>query len=340
MSVVVEIPPTVREVLSPLEQQRVLARVRRLLRERDAVLVAHYYTEPGLQALAEDTGGCVSDSLEMARFGSRSRARTLVVCGVRFMGETAKLLNPEKRVLMPAIDAECSLDLGCPPQPFADFCDAHPDRTIVVYANTSAAIKARADWMVTSGSAAAVVAHLAGQGKKLLWAPDKYLGDYVRRCTGADMELWNGSCVVHESFNSQELERMRQRYPEAMVLVHPESSPQVIAQADYVGSTSGLIQAARELSSDTFIVATEPGIFYKMRQSAPGKRLLSAPVAGRGATCRSCAFCPWMAMNHLSRVAHVLESGENEIRLPADIIERASRPIQRLLDFTADRSAA
>ena len=338
--VAVTVPPVVREYLPPGEQQRLTARIRRLLKREDAVLVAHYYTDPGLQALAEDSGGCVSDSLEMARFGTQSSASTLVLCGVRFMGETAKILNPEKRVLMPDTAAECSLDLGCPAAAFTHFCDAYPDRTVVVYANTSAAVKAQADWVVTSGSAEEVVMHLKERGERILWAPDKYLGDYVRRRTGADVLCWEGACVVHESFKGTELAHMRASHPEAMVLVHPESPPPVIEQADYVGSTTGLIQAARDLDSDTFIVATEPGIFYKMQQAAPGKRFMPAPTAGKGATCRSCAFCPWMAMNSLSKIAHVLETGAQEIVVPEKIAQRARWPIQRLLEFTTGRHRA
>lgn len=329
------VPPVRREYLSPRERRRVTARIRQLLEREDAALVAHYYTEPELQALAEDSGGCVSDSLEMARFGTRSPASTLVVCGVRFMGETAKILNPEKRVLMPDVAAECSLDMGCPAESFAHFRETYPDRVVVVYANTSAAVKAQADWVVTSSSAEAVVTHLAKQGARILWAPDKYLGDYVKRRTGADMLCWDGACVVHEAFKGRELARMRANYSQAMVLVHPESPRSVIEQADYVGSTTGMIQAARDLDAETFIVATEPGIFYKMQQVAPGKRFLPAPTAGKGATCRSCAFCPWMAMNSLAKIAHVLETGCNEISVPKEIAERARIPVHRLLEFTS-----
>jgi quinolinate synthase len=187
------------------------------------VLVAHYYVDGDLQDLALETGGCVADSLEMARFGRDHAAQTLVVAGVRFMGESAKILSPGKRVLMPDLDATCSLDLGCPIDDFSAFCDAHPDRQVVVYANTSAAVKARADWMVTSSCALAIVQHLKDQGQKVLWAPDKHLGRYIQEQTGADMLLWNGACIVHDEFKGLELELLRQQHPEAPVLVHPES---------------------------------------------------------------------------------------------------------------------
>ncbi len=177
------------------------------------MLVAHYYVDGDLQDLALATGGIVADSLEMARFGRDHAARTLVVAGVRFMGESAKILSPDKRVLMPDLDATCSLDLGCPADEFGAFCDAHPDRQVVVYANTSAAVKARADWMVTSSCALAIVQHLKDQGQKILWAPDRHLGRYIQEQTGADMLLWNGECIVHDEFKALELELLRKSIP-------------------------------------------------------------------------------------------------------------------------------
>jgi quinolinate synthase len=290
-----------------------------------------------LQALAEETGGCVADSLEMARFGSQSSAQTLLVCGVRFMGETAKILNPEKTILMPDLEATCSLDESCPIDQFSAFCDQHPDRTVVVYANTSAAVKARADWMVTSGIALDVVKHLHAQGKKILWAPDKHLGAYVQKMTGADMLFWNGSCVVHEEFKGFALERLRKLHPEAAVLVHPESPDDIINQADLVGSTTALINAVREMPQDEFIVATDDGIFWKMQQQAPHKKLISAPTAGEGATCESCAHCPWMAMNALQNLETTLLQRSGEIFIESSVREQAVHSIQRMLDFAALR---
>ncbi|MGE0809741.1 MAG: quinolinate synthase NadA [Immundisolibacter sp.] len=310
------------------------ARIRALLKAQDAVLVAHYYVDDALQALAESSGGYVSDSLDMARFGNEHPASTLVVAGVRFMGETAKILNPEKRVLMPELEATCSLDLGCPVDRFSAFCDQHPDRTVVVYANTSAAVKARADWMVTSSCAVDIVNHLHAKGQKILWAPDKHLGAYIREQTGADMLLWDGACIVHEEFKGTELEALRREHPRAKVLVHPESPASVIAQADVVGSTSRMVQAVRDMDADEFIVATDRGIFHKMRQLAPGKRLIEAPTAGKSATCRSCAHCPWMAMNSLTALLHALETGAGEIHVDPAIGARARLPIERMLDFT------
>ena len=328
-----EVPVHVPAVLSAAQREALREDIRRLLAERDAALVAHYYVAGDIQDLADETGGCVADSLEMARFGRDHPATTLVVAGVRFMGETAKILSPRKRVLMPTLQAECSLDLGCPPDEFQAFCEANGDRTVVVYANTSVAVKALADWVVTSSVGLDIVERLASRGEKILWAPDRHLGAYIRAKTGADMLLWSGACVVHEEFKFQALADLRRVYPDAGVLVHPESPAAVIDIADRVGSTSQIIRAACELPHDTFIVATDRGIFHKLRKAAPGKRFIEAPTAGEGATCRSCAHCPWMAMNELEALAATLESGDNEIHVDPALGARAMRPLQRMLDF-------
>ena len=319
--------------MSDAEVREYKDRIRSLLEDRNAVIVAHYYTDDAIQELAEDTGGCVSDSLEMARFGARCEAETLVVAGVRFMGETASILSPEKRVLMPTLEATCSLDLGCPIEEFSAFCDRHPDHTVVVYANTSAAVKARSDWVVTSSIAVDVVEHLMDQGKPMIWAPDRYLGSYINNETGADMVLWNGSCIVHEEFKAKGLQDLMHVYPEAAVLVHPESPPSVIELADVVGSTTQIIRASQQMPNETFIVATDKGIFHKMRRLAPDKVLIEAPTAGSGATCRSCAHCPWMGMNVLENLESSLREGSNEILVDEDIRERAMIPLRRMVDF-------
>ncbi|WP_067522231.1 quinolinate synthase NadA [Endozoicomonas ascidiicola] len=314
-------------------------RIKSLLKEKDAVLVAHYYTDPVVQALADETGGFIADSLEMARFGARHDAQTLVVAGVRFMGETAKILSPEKQVLMPTLEAECSLDLGCPADAFSAFCDQHPDREVVVYANTSAAVKARADWVVTSSCALDIVENLDAEGKSIIWGPDKYLGAYIQKNTGADMILWDSSCIVHEEFKAKGILDLKQVYPDAAVLVHPESPQSVVEVADVVGSTSMLLKASQEMPNKTFIVATDRGIFYKMQQASPDKQFLEAPTAGSGATCKSCAHCPWMAMNTLDALLECLESpGEfNVIEVSDELRTDALRPLQRMLDFTASQ---
>jgi quinolinate synthase len=319
----------------PRERAELKDRIKRLLKERNAVMVSHYYVHPDLQDLAEETGGIVSDSLEMARFGRDHAATTLIVSGVKFMGETSKILSPEKRVLMPDLDATCSLDLGCPIDEFSAFCDQHPDRTVVVYANTSAAVKARSDWLVTSSCALDIARALMQQGHKLLWAPDKHLGSYIQRETGADMVFWNGACIVHDEFKAHELEALKRDYPKAKVLVHPESPPDVIALADAVGSTSGILKAAREMDAREFIVATDNGMMHKLRTLNPGKVFIEAPTAGNSATCKSCAHCPWMAMNGLAGLVHVLETGTNEIHVDPAVGLRARVPIDRMLAFTA-----
>ncbi len=307
--------------------------IKSMLIKQDGVLLAHYYTDGELQNLAEETGGCVADSLEMARFGSEHSAKTLVVAGVRFMGETSKILNNEKKVIMPDLDATCSLDEGCPIDLFSDYCDQFPDHTVVVYANTSAEVKARSDWVVTSGIALDIVKHLADKGEKILWGPDKHLGQYVQRLTGVEMIFWPGSCIVHEEFKSVALQRVRKLHPDAAVLVHPESPAPIIEQADIVGSTTALINAVASMKNEEFIVATDAGIFNKMKKVAPEKVLIEAPTAGEGATCQSCAHCPWMGMNSLTNLSESLEKGTNEIFVDRELARKARIPIQRMLDF-------
>ncbi len=320
---------------TPDERLALKDKIRRLLKAKNAVMVSHYYVHPDLQDLAEETGGIVSDSLEMARFGRDHAAQTLVVSGVRFMGETAKILSPEKTILMPDLDANCSLDLGCPVDAFSAFCDQHPDRTVVVYANTSAAVKARSDWLVTSSCALDIVRALKDKGHKILWAPDKHLGGYIQRETGADMLMWEGSCIVHDEFKAFELQDLIKQHPRAKVLVHPESPADVVALADAVGSTSAILKAAQEMDAKEFIVATDNGMMHKLRTFNPGKVFIEAPTAGNSATCKSCAHCPWMAMNGLAGVARVLEEGLNEIHVDPALIPRARQPIDRMLAFTA-----
>lgn len=326
-----KVPPA----LTPQERDVWMDRAKQALKQHQAVLIAHYYVDGDLQDLALQTGGCVADSLEMARFGRDHEAKTLVVAGVRFMGETAKILSPDKRVLMPDLDATCSLDLGCPADEFSRFCDEHPDRKVVVYANTSAAVKARADWMVTSSCALGIVKHLKEQGERIIWAPDRHLGRYIQEETGADMVLWNAACIVHDEFKGLELELLRKEHPQALVLVHPESPQTVVDQADVVGSTSQILKAVVQSPQREFIIATDNGLMHRIRQMAPDKTLIEAPTAGRSATCKSCAHCPWMAMNSLHGLVSCLDTGEGEIVLPEDIRQQAKACITRMLDFVA-----
>ncbi|MCC4831845.1 MULTISPECIES: quinolinate synthase NadA [unclassified Shewanella] len=328
--------PAKPALLSHAEKAAAKARIKQLLIDQDAVLVAHYYTDPEIQALAEETGGCVSDSLEMARFGRDHPAKKLIVAGVKFMGETSKILSPEKTVLMPTLEATCSLDIGCPIDKFSAFCDAHPDHTVVVYANTSAAVKARADWVVTSSIALEIVEHLDSEGKKIIWGPDRHLGSYIAKETGADMLMWQGDCIVHDEFKSKALKELKIQHPDAAILVHPESPANVVALADAVGSTSQLIKAAQNMDNQEFIVATDRGIFYKMQQAAPGKTLIEAPTGGNGATCKSCAHCPWMAMNGLQAIEASLTATnktEHEVFVDDALRDDALVPLNRMLNF-------
>ena len=321
--------------IKSVDDEQIRAEIKSLLKEKNAVLVAHYYTEDAIQELAEETGGIIADSLEMARFGANHSAETLVVAGVKFMGETAKILSPEKTILMPTLEATCSLDIGCPIDEFSAFCDQYPDRKVVVYANTSAAVKARADWVVTSSIALDVVEHLIEQGEKIIWAPDQHLGGYIQRETGADMILWDGACIVHEEFKAKGITDLKAVYPNAAVLVHPESPEAVVEVADVVGSTSQLLNASKTMANDTFIVATDRGIFYKMKQASPDKRFIEAPTAGSGASCRSCAHCPWMALNSLEMLRDALKNNSGEIHIQEETRVKALLPLQKMLNFQA-----
>ena len=307
--------------------------IKSLLDEKNGILISHYYVDKEIQELTEDLGGCVSDSLQMAKFGQNSEADLLVVSGVKFMGETSKILSPEKTILMPTLEATCSLDLGCPEEDFKKFCEEHPDREIVVYANTSAEVKALADWVVTSSIALEVVEHLHSQGKKIIWAPDKHLGKYIEDYTGADMILWDASCIVHDEFKYQGLSDMKKLHPDAGVLVHPESPMEVIKLADAVGSTSQILQAAKNLDFNKFIVATDKGIFYQLEKNNPKKVFFEAPTAGNGAQCKSCSQCPWMGLNSLENLEKTLLDMKNIINVSEEIIQKAQISLNRMTSF-------
>jgi quinolinate synthase len=326
--------PNIPDVLSDDQVQLYFKKIKALLLEKNAVMIAHYYTDPMIQNLAEETGGCVADSLQMARFGRDHSAETLMVAGVKFMGETAKILSPDKKIIMPTIEAECSLDLGCDVDEFSAFCAENPDRTVVVYANTSARVKALADWVVTSSCAIDIVKYLDDKGEKILWAPDRFLGDYIQKQTGADMLLWYGSCIVHDEFKAQGISQLKALYPQAAVLVHPESPASVIALADVVGSTSQLLKASIDLSNEIFIVATESGILHKMHINSPDKQFIEAPTQGKGATCKSCARCPWMKQNTLVNLYDSLAQETNEIFVDEQVRIAALGSLDKMLEFT------
>lgn len=307
--------------------------IKKLLKEKDAKIIAHYYTHADVQEVAELTGGNVSDSLEMAKFGANQSSKMLIVAGVRFMGETAKILNPEKKVLMPTLKAECSLDLNCPANDLLEFRKKYPDRQLVVYANTSADVKAMADWVVTSSIAVKLIEYLNKQKIKIIWAPDKHLGGYLNDKTNANMKLWNASCIVHEEFKASSLLKLIKENKDAAVLVHPESPKEVIKLADIVGSTSQLISACKNLPNKKMIVATDNRIFYKMQKAAPTKILIEAPTGGRGATCISCAHCPWMAMNNLDNLIETLVEEKNEIIINEDVRKKAFISTNKMIEF-------
>ncbi|MDQ7073486.1 MAG: quinolinate synthase NadA [Gammaproteobacteria bacterium] len=320
--------------LSESQKAEYINKIKALLKQKNAVVIAHYYVDDELQALAEETGGYVSDSLDMANFGAQHSADTLVVCGVRFMGETSKILSPEKTIIMPTLDAECSLDLGCPIEEFSQFCDQYPDREVVVYANTSVEVKARADWIVTSSNAIQIIEHLMAQGKNIIWGPDRHLGQYIKNKTNADMIMWQGNCVVHDEFKLYELEELMKKHPEAEVLVHPESPESVIAKADFVGSTKQIIAAGKKSTAPTLIIATDHGLFYKMKQVVPDKLLIPAPTGGKSATCKSCAHCPWMAMNTLVNLYEALRDEKNTIEVDEETRQKALIPLNRMIEFS------
>ncbi len=319
-----------------MDYKESLLKTKSLLKNNNAKIIAHYYVDELVQRLAEDTGGLVSDSLEMARYGAKQKESTLIVAGVKFMGETAKILSPDKKILMLDIEATCSLDTGCDYINFKKFCDDHPNREVVVYANTSAEVKSIADWVVTSSMAVSLIEHLTSLGKKLIWAPDKYLGNYILEKTGADMLLWDGSCIVHEEYKAIELKKMIKEYPDSDVLVHPESPRSIIQMAHVVGSTTKLIEASKNSSKKYIIVATEKGIFYQMKKYSPEKIFLEAPTEGEGATCKSCGRCPWMNLNTINKVLNVFKSKSNEIILSHDIIAKAKTPIDRMVNFRSN----
>ena len=314
---------------NPIEQQPGLVdEIKQLLDDTRAAITAHYYVGSQIQDLAESTGGYVGDSLGMAQFGHCSTAMTLIVAGVRFMGESAKILTPEKKVLMPTLAADCSLDICCPAEKFSQFCQAHPSRTVVVYANTSAQIKALADWVVTSSNAVAIISHLQAKGEKIIWASDSNLGGYIQKQTGADMLLWAGSCIVHDKFEAAGIIQLKTIHPEAAVLVHPESHASVVELADVTGSTTRLIEASATLPNPTFIVATEPGVLHRMQRLSPHKRFIVAPTQGNRNV-----RCPWMAMNTLESIKKSLLENREEVILSDQLLKDAYPPIRRMLDF-------
>ena len=326
---------SLNKIEGPANKDDLFESITHNLKKNKASVVSHYYVDPLIQEITEKTGGFVGDSLEMAKFGNHCKSENLIVCGVKFMAETAKILSPEKSIFVPTLESTCSLDLGCPADELKELKNKHPERELVVYANTSAEVKAMSDWVVTSSIAKEIIEDLHFEGKKILWAPDKYLGSYLQKETGADMILWDSACVVHEEFKSNGIKDLKALHPDAGVLVHPESPPEVIEMADAVGSTSHLINASKELDFDKFIVATDKSIFYKMSQFSPNKEFFEAPTGGVGSSCKSCAHCPWMGLNSLYNLDKCVLELNNEIQLDESLIKSAKEPLDKMIQFNA-----
>lgn len=298
--------------------------IKTLKHERNAVILAHYYTRPEIQDLADVVG----DSLALAREAQRLQSDVVVMCGVHFMGETVKILCPDRIVLVPDMEAGCSLADSCPADRFEDFVRSHPDHMVVSYVNTSAAVKALTDVVVTSGNARHIVESLPTDAK-IIFGPDRNLGSYLNSVTGRDMLLWDGACHVHERFSPVKIAELKKQYPDAPVLVHPECRQPVRLMADKIGSTAALLDYARASGSDTFIVATESGILHQMQADCPGKRFIPAPP--EDSTC-ACNDCSYMKLNTLEKLRDCLRDLTPRIEVDPVIIERARRPIERMLN--------
>ena len=299
----------------------------RLKQERNAVLLAHYYQESDIQDLADVVG----DSLQLARAAQQVDRDVIAFCGVHFMAETAKILNPGKRVVIPDLAAGCSLADGCPPDAFAKFVAAHPGAVVVSYINCSAAVKALSDVICTSSNAVEIVRHFAGQ--PVIFAPDRHLGRWVaKEANRPDLILWEGSCIVHEQFSAKALAQLRVKHPEAEVIAHPECEEAVLEQADFIGSTTKIIERAAASPAPTLIIATEDGVFHKIRERVPGKLLLQAP--GMDESC-ACNRCPYMRLNTLEKLYLCLRDLEPEVTVPEAIRVRALRPLERMLELSS-----
>ena len=299
----------------------------RLKDERNAVLLAHYYQESDIQDLADVVG----DSLQLARAAQKVDREVIAFCGVHFMAETAKILNPTKRVVVPDLAAGCSLADGCPPDAFAKFVAAHPGAVVVSYINCSAAVKAMSDVICTSSNAVEIVRHFAGQ--PVIFAPDRHLGRWVAKEAGRpDLILWEGSCIVHEQFSAKALAQLRVKHPEAEVIAHPECEEAVLQQADFIGSTTKIIERAAASPAPTLIIATEDGVFHKIRERVPAKLLLQAP--GMDESC-ACNRCPYMRLNTLEKLYLCLRDLEPEVTVPEEIRVRALRPLERMLELSS-----
>lgn len=307
------------------------AEIKHLAKEKNAVILAHYYQDPEIQDLADFVG----DSLDLSRKAAATEADVIAFCGVKFMAEVAKILSPEKTVILPDMKAGCSLEDSCPPEAFAAFRRAHPDHLSLTYINCSAAVKAESDIIVTSSSAEKIINQLPAD-QKILFAPDKHLGAWLNRKTGRDMLLWDGSCIVHERFSVTELLKLKAQYPAAPVLAHPECPAAILDLAHYVGATSGILNYALNSPEPEIIVATEPNIIHQMQLKAPHKTFIGAP--GADGNC-GCNMCPYMALNTLQKLHNALRDLKPEIIVPEDVRLRAKVSLDRMLEMSAAVSA-
>jgi quinolinate synthase len=302
-----------------------IAEIERLKCERNAIILAHYYQAPQIQDLADFVG----DSLDLSRKAAATDAQVIAFCGVRFMAETAKILSPEKVVVLPDMDAGCSLEDSCPPDQFKAFREANPDHIALTYINCSAAVKALSDIIVTSSSAQTILDQIP-RGQKIIFGPDRHLGGYLARKTGREMLLWPGICIVHQAFSETELLKLKAGHPGAPVLAHPECPPHILDHADHVGSTSSILKFALESEADTILVATEPHIIHQMQKSAPDKTFIGVP--GGDGNC-NCNMCPYMALNTLEKLYVALRDLSPRIELSVELMDAARKPLERMLEM-------
>ncbi len=298
---------------------------------KNAVILAHYYQSPEIQDLADFVG----DSLDLSKKAAETNADMIAFCGVRFMGECAKILNPRKTVVIPDKEAGCSLEDSCPPEEFAAFRSKYPEHTVVTYINCSAEVKAQSDIIVTSSNAASIINRLP-KDEKILFAPDHHLGAYISKKTGRDMVLWPGTCIVHEQFNERELVKLIVRYPGAKIAAHPECPEAILKHADHIGSTRSILEYVTSYDAHTFIIATEQHIIHQMNKLAPHKTIIPAP--GADGTC-NCATCPYMAKNSIEKLYLAMANEVPRIEIPEDIRTRALKPLQRMLDLSPNAAS-
>ena len=314
----------------PSTNTELIAEITRLKKEKNAVILAHYYQVAEIQDIADYIG----DSLGLSQEAAKTKADIIVFAGVHFMAETAKILSPSKKVVLPDLLAGCSLAESAPAEAFQKFKDAHPDHIVISYVNGTAELKTMTDIVCTSTNAVKIVESLP-KNQKIIFAPDKNLGGYINRVTGRNMVLWDGACMVHELFSARMLGTMKQKYPEAVVVAHPESEESLLKKADFIGSTTGLLKYVIKSDKKEFIVATEAGILHQMKKACPDKIFHIAPTSRNGHACKACSDCPHMKLNTLEKLYLCLRDESPEVYLPQEIIEKAAKPIERMLELSA-----